>query len=180
MKFSLYSMAVDTFVPMLRTLSMLLDKAAAHAADKKLDFAELAQARLAPDMYPLSMQVQIACHQPLDFFARVTGGEPPRFEDGKTDGSLAALKAQIATTIERLQSAPASKFEGVEDRPIVAPLGTTGLILELPTHQFLRDWTLPHFYFHVVTAYDILRHHGVLLGKPDYMSHISHAIRKSE
>jgi hypothetical protein len=180
MTFSLYSMAIDTFVPMLRTLSTLLDKAAAHALDKKLDFAELAQARLAADMYPLSTQVQIACHQPLEFFARVTGGEPPRFEDGKTDGSLAALKAQIAMTIERLQSAPASKFEGVEDRLLVVPLGATGMILELPTHQLLRDWMLPHFYFHVVTAYDILRHHGVALGKADYISHVSHAIRKSE
>ena len=79
------------------------------------------------------------------------------------------MKAQIKTTIERLQSAPASKFEGVEDRPTVTPLGTTGLILELPTHQLLRDWTLPHFYFHVVTAYDILRANGVELGKRDYM-----------
>ena len=180
MTFSLYSMAIDTFVPMLRTLSALLDKAAAHALENKRDFAEFAQARLAADMYPLATQVQIACHQPLAFFAQVTGSEPPRFEDGKTDGSLAALKEQIATTIERLQSAPASKFEGVEDRPIVAPLGTTGMILELPTQQFLRDWTLPHFYFHVVTAYDILRHHGVALSKADYVNHVRHAIRKSE
>lgn len=72
------------------------------------------------------------------------------------------------------------QVEGVEDRPLVLPLGTTGLVLELPAHQVLRDWTLPHFYFHVVTAYDILRHHGVPLGKPDYMNHVSHAIRKSE
>lgn len=180
MTFSLYSMAIETFVPMLNTLSTLLDKAAAHALDKKLDFAELAQARLAADMYPLSTQVQIACHQPLMFFALVTGSELPRFEDSKTDGSLAALKALIATTIKHLQSAQASSFTGAEERPLVAPLGTTGLILELPTHRFLRDWTLPHFYFHIVTAYDILRHHGVALSKADYVNHVSHAIRQGQ
>jgi hypothetical protein len=163
---SVYTNAIETFAPMLGTLSGWLDKPGAGA---------LVDARLAPDMYPLATQVQLACHHARDFVARITGREPPAF-DGAEEG-VAELKARIATTIELLKKVPAGAFEGADERDIAMPLQGT-LVLEMKGHQFLRDWALPHFYFHVVTAYDILRHHGVELGKQDYLGHIGYAIRQ--
>jgi len=175
MKNAMHAMATETFVPMLRTLSSLLDKGAAHAKMKNLDPVTLVQARLAPDMYPLVKQVQIACDQAKNAAARLTGREPPRFEDDEQ--TLDELKNRIAKTIDYVQSVPAGAFEAAEEREIKFPL-IESLTFEANGFQFLRDWALPHFYFHVVTAYDILRHHGVALGKRDYLSHIGYAIRQ--
>ena len=103
MKISMYTMAIDTFVPMLRSLSEILDKGAEHASAKKLDPDALVNARLAPDMYPLVKQVQIACDQAKNSTARLIGTEPPHFEDNEQ--TLDELKARIATTIDYLQKA---------------------------------------------------------------------------
>jgi uncharacterized protein len=174
-KSPIYTLAVDTFVPMLRTLSTILDKGAQYASAKPFDAAVLVQARLAPDMFPLVKQVQIACDHATSSTAHLMGHEPPRFED--TEQTLDELKARIAKTIDYVQRAPATAFEGAEDRDITIPL-PNNLVLEMKGLQFLRDWALPHFYFHVVTAYDILRHNGVDIGKRDYLSHVAGAIRQ--
>lgn len=173
MRISVYTMVIDTFAPMLRSMSEVLDKGAQHARAKKLDPAVLVNASLAPDMYPLVKQVQLACDHAKNSTARLIGDEAPRFED--SEQTLDELKARIAKTLEYLKKANVSAFEGAEDREIRIPL-PNDLILEMTGVQFLRDWALPHFYFHVVTAYDILRHSGVEIGKRDYLSHVGYAI----
>jgi hypothetical protein len=173
--FSAYAMRVETFVPMLRTLSSLLDKGAAHASARKFDSAVLVNARLAPDMYSLVKQVQIACDHAKNGTARLVGQEPPRFADDEQ--TLDQLKERIAKTIDYVQSVAAGAFEGAEGREIEIPM-SGDMVFAMNGAQFLRDWALPHFYFHVVTAYDILRHNGVELGKPDYLSHVGSYIRR--
>jgi hypothetical protein len=175
LKISVYAIAIETFVPMLRSLSEILDKGAQHASAKNLDSAVLVNARLASDMFPLVRQVQVACDQAKNSTARLMGQEPPPFEDNEQ--TLDELKARIARTIAYLQSAPAAAFAGAEDREVKIPLADN-LALEMNGLQFLRDWALPNFYFHLVTAYDILRHNGVDIGKRDYLSHIAGAIRQ--
>jgi len=174
-KISVYAISIGTFVPMLRALSSILDKGAEHASARNFDSAVLVNARLAPDMFPLVRQVQIACDHAKNSTARLIGQEPPVFEDNEQ--TLDELKARIARTIDYLQSARETAFEGAEDRDIKIPL-PNNLALEMNGLQFLRDWALPHFYFHVVTAYDILRHNGVEIGKRDYLSHAAGHIRQ--
>ncbi len=176
MKISVYTMAIETFVPMLRSLSNFLDKGAEHASAKTLDSAVLVNARLAPDMYTLAQQVQLACDHANDSTARLIGQEPPRFENN--EHTLDELKARIARTIDYLQKARAAGFEGAENRGITIPIPANNIVFAMNGLQFLRDWALPHFYFHVVTAYDILRHNGVDIGKRDYLSHVGSYIRQ--
>ena len=175
MSFSVYTMAIKTFVPMLHSLSNVLDKGIRHAAATGLDPAALVNARLAPDMYPLAKQVQLACEHAHDAAAHLMGQPPPVF--ASADQTLDDLKARIFRTVDYLESAGATSFTGAEDRDIKLPLGD-GLELQLQGYQYLRDWALPHFYFHVVTAYDILRHRGVEIGKRDYLNHVGYAIRR--
>lgn len=172
---SLYDFAIETFLHALTDLSGVLDKAAAHAAAKGIDPASLVQARLAPDMYPLATQVSIACRFALDAPIRLTGGTPAE-PDGE-DHTLDDLKARIARTIAALQAFDPAGFDGGVERQITAPL-VDDLELHLSGLAYVRDWALPHFYFHVVTAYDILRHHGVDLSKRDFMAHVMPMIRQ--
>jgi hypothetical protein len=174
MKSPIQAMAIDTFVPMLRSLAKIFDKAAQHARAKSFDGAVLANARLAPDMFPLIRQVQIACDTAKNGTARLMGKEAPKFEDNEQ--TLDELKARIVKTIEYLEKADRAAFQGAEDREIRIPL-PKDLLLEMKGLEYLRDWMLPHFYFHVVTAYDILRHNGVDIGKFDYLNHAGSAIR---
>ena len=174
MSLTIYSLAMESFVPMLRTLSDLLDKGAAHAASKGFKPEVLVNARLAPDMLPLSAQVQIASDQAARGASRLTGRQPPSFPD--TEQTIDALKARIARAIESLQSLPESEFSQAAERRIVLPL-REGRVLDMDGERFLRDWTLPQFYFHVTTAYDILRHNGVAIGKRDYLAHLASFIR---
>ncbi len=176
MKTSTYSFAPETFVPMLQSLSNILDKGVEHASARKSDPAALVNARLAPDMYTLAQQVQIACDQAKDATARLTGQDAPQFEN--IEKTIEELKARIAKTIDYVQSVRAALFEGAEDRKIIIPIPEDNMEFEMNGLQFLRDWALPHFYFHVVTAYDILRHNGVDIGKRDYMSHVGGYIRQ--
>jgi len=178
---SIYTFAIETFVPMLRSLSGVLDKGAEHASANKSDPAALLNARLASDMYPLAQQVQIACSQARDTMARLAGGQDasqdaPQFENNEQ--TLEDLKARIAKTIDYVQSLRAAAFEGSEDRQITLPIPENNMEFEMNGLQFLRDWALPHFYFHVVTAYDILRNNGVDIGKRDYMSGVGKYIRQ--
>jgi len=175
-KVTIHSIATETFVPMLQSLSNILDKGAEHSRASKSDPAALVNARLAPDMYTLAQQVQIACDQANDATARLTGQGAPQFENNET--TLEELKARIAKTIDYVKSVRPTAFEGAEDRKITIPIPENNMEFEMNGLQFLRDWALPHFYFHVVTAYDILRHNGVDIGKRDYMSHVGGYIRE--
>jgi uncharacterized protein len=165
MKISMHAMSVEVFTHTLGTLAAILDKAAASATARKFDPKVLVDARLAPDMLPLSRQVQIACDVAKNSLARLAGREPPRFADEET--TLQELRTRLTRTIEYLQSVPASDLEGSEERDISVPAGQrtlsfTGLAL-------LQRWAIPNVFFHVTTAYDILRHNGVELGKRDFL-----------
>lgn len=167
MKISMHTMSVEAFVPTLTALGKILDKAAQHASAKKFDAAVLVNARLAPDMYPLAKQVQIACDFAKNSTARLAGQEAPRFEDDEQ--TIDQLKARVAKTLDYVKGFRPAAFEGAEDRDIKLSF-PNGMSLEFKGLPFLRDWALPNFYFHAVTAYDILRHNGVEVGKRDYLN----------
>jgi hypothetical protein len=177
MSFSFHATAAGTFTGMLGSLSKILDKAGEYAVAEGWNTAKLPDARLAPDMFPLTKQVQIACDHAKNAMARLAGQEPPRFAD--EEQTVGDLKDRIARCLAFVKSVPESAFDGAEDRRIVIPL-FNDLVLDMKGAQLLRDWFLPHFYFHVVTAYDILRHTGVPLGKLDYMSHIGGSVRPKD
>jgi uncharacterized protein len=166
MKVLMHALSVEVFSHTLGNLSSILDKAAANAAQRKFDTTVLLSARLAPDMLPLTRQVQIASDIAKNSVARLAGQEPPRFED--TESSLEQLRARIARTIDFLKSVPASALEGSETRDIKVPIGER--TLEFKGVDFLQRWAIPNVFFHVVTAYDILRHNGVDLGKHDFLN----------
>ena len=168
MKISVHALSVDAFAHTLGQLSLLLEKGAAHATARKFDPSVLVNGRLAPDMFPLSKQVQIACDVAKNSVARLAGLEPPRFED--TEKTIEELRARIARTIDYLKGVPASSFEGSEDRDIKVPAGDR--TLEFKGLPFLQRWAIPNVFFHVMAAYSILRHNGVDVGKRDYLGAI--------
>jgi hypothetical protein len=169
MKISVHALSVDVFAATLSNLSVLLEKGAAHAAAKKFDPSVLVNARLAPDMFPLSKQVQIACDLAKNSIARLAALEPPRFEDNEK--TIEELRARVARTIDYIKGVPASALEGSEDRDIKVPAGPER-ILEFKGLPFLQRWALPNVFFHVTTAYNILRHNGVEIGKRDFLGPI--------
>lgn len=174
MKISMHTMAVDSFVPMLKSLSAILDKGVAYTKTSKLD---LVNARLAPDMFTLAQQVELACDHARDGVARLTGRNPSPVENH--DKSLDDLKDRIANAVEYLKLYEVGTFDGAEDRDCSIPL-PNNRVIDMNGLQFLRAWALPHFYFHVVTAYDILRHKRVVIGKQDYLSQVGSFIRSRE
>jgi hypothetical protein len=165
MKISMHALSVEVFAHTLDNLSRILQKAANSAAQRKFESGVLLAARLAPDMLPLTRQVQIAGDIAKNSVARLAGQEPPRFEDNET--SIEQLRARLARTIDFLRSVPASALEGSETRDIKLPAGER--TLEFKGLPFLQHWAIPNVFFHVATAYDILRHNGVELGKPDFL-----------
>jgi hypothetical protein len=175
MALSIHSILTESMVPMLQSLSAILDKASAFAEAKKIDPTVLASARLAPDMFPLTRQVQIACDMLKIGAARLAGQEPKKFEDNEK--TLEELKARIAACIAYVQSFSAADYRGAEARQITIPL-IDKLVLEADGAHLLTDWVIPHFYFHVATAYDILRHNGLEIGKRDYLSHIGSLVHE--
>jgi len=166
MAISMYSSSVPVFVRMLGNLSTWLDKAAAHAEARKFEPTVLLNARLYPDMLPLSAQVQIACDSAKGCVARLAGVEIPKHED--TEKTLAELKARIAKTLDFIKSVPAAQIDGTEARVITIPRRTKEPLL-LSGEVFLKHYALANLYFHVTTAYAILRHNGVEVGKGDYL-----------
>jgi uncharacterized protein len=165
MKISMHALSVDLFAHALGNLSSILEKGAASAAQRKFEPGVLLGARLAPDMLPLTRQVQIAADIAKNAVARLAGQEPPRFEDNET--TIEQLRARLARTIDYLNGVPASALEGAETRDIRLPSG--GRTLEFKGLEFLQRWAIPNVFFHVTTAYDILRHNGVELGKRDFL-----------
>ena len=165
MKPSMHAFSVDLFSNALGNLSWILEKGAASAASRKIEPAVLLAARLAPDMLPLTRQIQIAGDIAKSSVARLAGQEPPRYED--TETTIEQLRARLARTIDFLKSVPASAFEGAETRDIKLPAGER--TLEFKGLAFLQTWAIPNVFFHVTTAYNILRHNGVDLGKRDFI-----------
>ncbi len=170
----MYEMTVQTFGPLLRRLEHLIDKAEQHAAARDLDPRTLSEARLAPDMFTFARQVQAACEHAKDAALRLGGREPPVFEI--RDEDFAALRARIHRTLELVQGVAAGEYEGAEQRQVARPL-PNNRVLEMQGGAFLREWALPQFYFHLVTAYDILRHAGVEIGKRDFLTDVWGAVR---
>ena len=166
MKISMHALSVDVFANTLGNLSFLLEKAAKSAANRKIEPGVLLASRLAPDMFPLTRQVQVACDLAKNSVARLAAQEPPRFED--TETSIDQLRARIARTIDFLKSVPVSALEGSETRDIKVPAGER--TLEFKGLEYLQRWAIPNVLFHVTTAYDILRHNGVELGKRDFIA----------
>jgi hypothetical protein len=152
----------------LNALSGVLDKAAAYAAAKKVDPAVLLGWRLAPDMFALTRQVQVACDQAKNGAARLAGAEPPKFE--YTETSLDQLKQRIAKTLAYIQGLDAKAIDASADREITFPLGPTKG--QMKGGDFLNHFVLPNFYFHLTAAYAIVRHCGVELGKRDFLGAI--------
>jgi hypothetical protein len=167
MTMSMSAASVPVFKQMLQNLSHILDKAAAHAEAKKFDPANLLAYRLAPDMLPFTKQVQIACDAAKMGAARIAGVEWPKFEDNET--SFAQLKERIQKTLDFLATVPAEKLDGTEEKSLQIPIGRETKI-DMTAKNYLRFHVLPNFFFHVTTAYAILRHNGVELGKADYLA----------
>ena len=162
---SMYEASAPRFTNMLKNLNVILEKAEAHAVAKKISPAVLPNARLFPDMFPLIRQVQIACDHAKGAMARLAGIENPKFEDNEQ--TFEDLKARIAKTIAFVGSVSASQIDGTEDREIAITAG--GHDFRFKGLQYLLGYAHPNFYFHLVTAYNILRHNGVDVGKGDYV-----------
>jgi len=165
MTISMYQASVPVFRARLKGLSHCLRKGEEHTAQHKIDPAELLASRLAPDMLALAQQVQLASDHAKGAPSRLAGREIPRFEDNEK--SFGELQARIARTLDLLDTFKPSDIDGSEDRTIEIKGRTREL--SFSGMQYLLHFALPNFYFHVTTAYDILRHNGVPLGKPDFL-----------
>ena len=165
MTLSLYQASAPVFIQGLKGMTTAVDKATAYIEERKLDPAALLQARLFPDMFPFARQVQIATDFAKGAMARLAGDEPPVYEDADPD--FIKLKARIATTLTYLGGFQPIQIDGQEDREVtLVRRGESSVIKAQP---YLLQQALPNFYFHMTTAYAILRHNGVPLGKKDYL-----------
>ncbi len=167
MTISMHSASVPIFTTMLGNLSHFIDKATADAQARKYDTNVLANSRLAPDMLPFTRQVLIACDAAKLCVARIGGIEAPKFED--TETTLPELKARIQKTLDFLATVQAAQLDGTEARDITFAVGRDRT-RTMTGEAYLKHWALPNFFFHVTTAYAILRHNGVPLGKTDYLA----------
>ncbi|RFO98443.1 DUF1993 domain-containing protein [Rhodoferax lacus] len=166
MPISMSSASLPVFQTMLGNLSHMLDKAQAFVDAKGCDPVALTQYRLAPDMLPFTRQVLIACDAAKNGVARLSGVEAPKFADDEQ--TLAELKARIAKTLAYLATVPAQTLDGTEAKDITFPVGKDS-VRTMQGEAYLKQWVLPNMFFHIVTAYNILRHNGVDLGKKDYL-----------
>src|SRR5690242_14792428 len=165
MTISMYQASSPRFVNILRNLSAILDKAEAHCAAKKIDPSALTTYRFYPDMFPFTRQVQIACDSAKGAVARLAGVDIPKHED--TEQTFAELKARIAKTIDFIESVSAAKVDGSEEKEVVLQMRSGER--RFKGMQYLLGHAYPNFYFHVTTAYNILRHNGVEIGKADFI-----------
>lgn len=165
MTISMYSALVPPMTHGLKALAAILDKAAAHCQARKIDPAAFLRARLYPDMLPFTAQVQIACDTAKGAASRLAGTEIPSHPD--TETTFDELQARIAKTIAHLASFKPEQIDGSDSRTVVLKFPSS--TLEFTGQQYLSGFVLPNFYFHLTTAYDLLRHGGVELGKRDYL-----------
>jgi hypothetical protein len=161
---SLYDAAFPPVIRMLENLDAILDKAAAHCAERKIEPAVILGYRIAPDMFPLLRQVQIVTDQAKGMAARLAGLDVPSYPD--TEATIEELKARIAKTLDFVRSVTPAQVEGAEEREIVLKMRVE---LRFNGRDYVFGYVLPNFYFHATTAYDILRHCGVELGKRDFL-----------
>ena len=166
MNSTLHLTSVPVFTQMLGGLNSILAKAAAHVEARKIDPNALLHARLFPDMFPLLRQVQVACDFAKSVSARLAGVEVPNWPD--TEQTFADLQARIAKTLGFVNGLRPQQFEGGEIREIVTQAGTPKE-KRFSGQSYLLNYGLPHFFFHTTTAYAILRHNGVEVGKKDYV-----------
>lgn len=171
MALSLYEISVPALIRGLENLSRQIDKAAAYAGEQGIDGADFVQTRLAPDMLNLAGQVQRASDTAKFGGARLSQGQAPSFAD--EEATLDDLKTRIAMTVDYLRSVPADAIAGGEKREIRFKAGPREL--HFVAEDYVRDFLLPNFYFHLTTAYGLLRHRGVPLGKMDYLGRIQPA-----
>jgi hypothetical protein len=165
MSISMYQASIPPLVHTLKNLDGILAKAAAHAEARKIDPSVLISSRLYPDMFALARQVQIASDTAKGCGARLAGQEPPKYED--TEASFPELSARIQKTVAYLETLKPESIDGSEERTITLKLRNTSITFQ--GMRYLLNFVLPNFYFHVTTAYAILRHNGVELGKPDFL-----------
>lgn len=165
MPLSLYDVSVPVLVRACANLTAILDKAEAYAAEHRIDPATLIEARLAPDMLPLKNQIYLATDSAKGCAARLAGSEIPSYPDVET--TFADLKARLAKTIAFLEAADRDSIAGAEGKTVT--LKTPSRAIDFEARQYLLGFVLPNVYFHVTTAYAILRHQGVPLGKLDYL-----------
>jgi uncharacterized protein len=165
MPINLHAAATQTFLVGLGGLSKVLNKAEANAIERKIDPSVFLNARLAPDMFHLTRQVQVAADTVKGAVHRLAGLEIPKFEDNET--TFAELQARIAKTIALVQSIPAAAIIGQEERTVTMRRSATEE-LSFSGQDYLLNFALPNFMFHIVTAYNILRHNGVPLGKSEF------------
>jgi hypothetical protein len=165
MSLSMYQASVPVFLRMLTNLSAILDKAAKHAEARKIDPTVFVNARLAPDMFALARQVQVATDSAKGCAARLAGVEVPSYAD--TEATFPELQARIAKTVDFIKSLKPAQIDGSEDRTVTLKL--RGKDVSFKGQPYLLTFAMPNFYFHVTTAYDILRHNGVEVGKMDFL-----------
>jgi hypothetical protein len=166
MPFSLHQASVTVFEHALTAFIAVLDKAEAHAAARRFNADNFLALRLAPDMFPFVRQVQACCDHAKNAAFRLSGAEPPRIED--KEATIAELRARIQTTLELVRSVDAKAIDAAADGEIVFPAGPNTR-LKLPAPSYLMHFVLPNFFFHMTTAYDILRAAGVEIGKRDFL-----------
>ena len=166
MSISLSSASLPVFIRFLGNLRHLLAKAQADVAARGYDEQVLVQYRLAPDMLPFKTQICIACDAAKLCVARISGLEAPAYEN--TENTLDELMARIDKTVAWLQTVPAGALDGLEAKEISFPVGKSST-RTLSGEDYLKTWALPNVFFHITTAYAILRHNGVALGKSDYL-----------
>lgn len=169
MNISMHNASVGVYTKLLGNLGTILDKAEAWVTEKKLDPDAILLARLAPDMFTFTRQVQIATDMAKGTCSRLAAQDAPRYED--TETTFPELKARVAKTIAYLESLPTAAFDGAETRKITLKLGPPGKQIEreFVGLGYLQGFGTPNVYFHYSMVYALLRHNGMALGKPDYV-----------
>ena len=165
MKISMHAMSHDVFKKALTQLLHVMEKGVANAKARNFDTNVLVNARLAPDMLPFAKQIQLTSDFAKNSMARLAGIDPPKFEDSET--TMDELVARVKKTLDYIDTVPAAALEGSETRDIKIPLRDR--TLEFKGLPFLQNWAIPNFFFHHVTAYNLLRHNGVDIGKRDFL-----------
>ena len=162
---SMYNASIPAFIKMLKNLDAILDKASAWAQAKKIDEKYLMTSRIAPDMLPFTKQIQIATDIVKGCAARLAGADVPKYEDNES--SFAELKARVSKTIAFLETFTAQQIDGSEDKSIELKFGPNSF--HFKGLDYLLTFANPNLYFHVTTAYAILRHNGLEIGKKDFL-----------
>jgi len=168
MTISMYNTSVQVMIKMLGNLEAILDKAIAHAAARKIEDSAFVDARLYPDMFTFARQIRIATDMSKGAGARLAGINIPKFEDNEK--TLPELKARLRKAIEFLSTLTPAQIDGTETREITLTVG--GNTMNFKGLDYLNHWVLPNFYFHVATAYNLLRHGGVEIGKMDFLGKV--------